>query len=370
MRASAAAVAAGTSDAARVAGRPLNPVVEFRTENWRPGASSTLPLDVWAVVSQPVEFGGKREIRRSIAGAERDRAAATLSLVDRQIALRVTTLYFQALRAKAALSTLAASRSGLSTLVDTMQQRVDEGYVAESDLLRFQAEAARLDIDIARARLELARNLDALTAVLGAPTRVDAAQLVTPEAIAVPDASRDAIAAAVQRHPEVVAASAHIARAEQTLAFERARRLPDPVFTTGFKQTMGMGTIVAAVTTSLPLFDRNDTARASALGELRAATAERDAARTRLTAETTTLLETAQALAERSRHARAELLEPSEGVRAAAHVAFEEGAADVLRVIDAERVYADVSRVALDLQLEAASAAVEARIALGEDPLP
>lgn len=369
-RVGAASIAAATSEAARVAGRPLNPIVEFRMENWRPAASTSLPLDVWAVVSQPLELGGKRGIRRAIAGAERDAAAASLSATDRQLAIRVTTLYFQALRARAALSTLSASRDGLSTLVNTMHRRVDEGYVAESDLLRFQTEAARLDIDIARARLELARSVDTLTAILAMPARLTAAQLVLPESVAAPDVSQRAIAAAVERHPEMVAASARIARAEQTLAFERARRLPDPAVTTGFKQTMGVGTIVAAVTTSLPLFDRNDTARASAIGEVRAATAERDAARTRLTAETTTLVEMAHALADRSSRARAELLEPSEGVRAAARVAFDEGAVDVLKVIDAERVYADVSRIALDLHLEATSAAIEARIALGEDPLP
>jgi outer membrane protein, heavy metal efflux system len=369
-RAGAAAVAEGTSEAARVAGRPLNPVVEFRTENWRPGASTSLPLDVWVVVSQPVELGGKREIRRAIAAAERDSAAASLSLVDRQLAMRVTTLYFQALRARATVSTLTAAGEGFAILVDTMRQRADEGYAAESDLLRFRAEAARVEIDIARAQLELARSLDELTAVVGLPARIVAAQLVVPESIAPPEVSGSAISAAIDGHPEVTAATARITRAEQSMALEHARRIPDPAVTTGFKQTMGIGTIVAAVTTSLPLFDRNNTARANAVGELRAAAAERDAARTRLTSATTTLLETARALAERSRRARVELLEPSEGVRAAAHTAFEEGAADVLKVIDAERVYADVNRIALDLQLEATSTAIAARIALGEEPLP
>jgi hypothetical protein len=43
---------------------------------------------------------------------------------------------------------------------------------------------------------------------------------------------------------------------------------------------------------------------------------------------------------------------------------------DVLKLIDAERVYGELRRVALDLQLEAIGSAIEARIALGEDPLP
>jgi cobalt-zinc-cadmium efflux system outer membrane protein len=369
-RASAAAISAAAAETARVAGRPLNPLFEFRTENWTPSSSTSLPLDVWAVVSQPIELGGKRALRRAIAAADHDRAEAALSLVDRDLAMRVTTLYFQALRARATLSTAASSRDGLSTLVDTMRQRLDEGYVAESDLLRFRAEAARLDIDVARAQLELLRNLDALAAILGMTTRFAAEQLVVPASISPPAAGGDAIAAAIERHPEVLAASARIARADRTVALERARRLPDPAVTTGFKQTLGIGTIVAAITTSIPLFDRNDASRATAVGELRAATAERNAARMRLTSEASTLVNTARALADRSRRAQAELLAPSEGVRTAARVAFEEGAVDVLKLIDAERVYADVNRIVLDLQLEATSAAIEARIALGEEPLP
>jgi hypothetical protein len=98
-----------------------------------------------------------------------------------------------------------------------------------------------------------------------------------------------------------------------------------------------MGTLLAAVTASVPLFDRNDTARAAALVGVRAATAERDAVRTRLSAEASTLMATAQALADRSSRTRAELLQPSEGVRAAARIAFAEGAVDVLKVIDAVR---------------------------------
>ena len=41
-----------------------------------------------------------------------------------------------------------------------------------------------------------------------------------------------------------------------------------------------------------------------------------------------------------------------------------------LKLIDAERVYGEVLRAALDLRLEAIASAIEARIALGEEPLP
>lgn len=366
----AAAVASGASDAARLAGRLPNPLLDIRTENWSPSAASALPLDVWATISQPFELGGKRDIRRGLAAAERDSAAAGLVLVDRQLALHTTQLYFQALRARGLLVNLAANRDGVATLVETMRHRVTEGYVAESDLLRFEAEAARLDIDIARATLDLARSLDALTAVAGAERRIEAGQLAIPDQLPVPAADSTAIAAAIARHPEMTAASARLVHAEQTAALERARRLPDPSFTTGYKRTLGVSTVVAAMTATVPLFDRNGAARAVAAGNVRAVSAERDAVRARLTSEATSLTRAATTLAERAARADQDLLQPAGIVREAARAAFREGSVDVLKLIDAERVYGEVLRAALDLRLEAIASAIEARIALGEEPLP
>src|SRR5690349_12141758 len=57
------AVAAGAADAARVAGRPLNPLLDIRSENWTPSSAARLPLDVWVTITQPLELGGKRGLR-------------------------------------------------------------------------------------------------------------------------------------------------------------------------------------------------------------------------------------------------------------------------------------------------------------------
>ena len=57
-------------------------------------------------------------------------------------------------------------------------------------------------------------------------------------------------------------------------------------------------------------------------------------------------------------------------MRNAALAAFREGTTDVLKLIDAERVYADVRRAALELRLDALAATLEARFAMGEEMLP
>jgi outer membrane protein TolC len=62
-----------------------------------------------------------------------------------------------------------------------------------------------------------------------------------------------------------------------------------------------------------------------------------------------------------------DLLKPAELVRTAARSAFREGATDILVLVDAERVYVDARREAVQLKLDAIAAAIEARLLLGEE---
>jgi outer membrane protein TolC len=109
---------------------------------------------------------------------------------------------------------------------------------------------------------------------------------------------------------------------------------------------------------------------ARASGEATAAVAERDLTARRLTAEATALIAAAQTLGARADRADLELLQPAGAARKAALATFREGTIDVLKLIDAERMYADVRRAALELRLEALAATLEARLALGEDAIP
>ena len=67
---------------------------------------------------------------------------------------------------------------------------------------------------------------------------------------------------------------------------------------------------------------------------------------------------------------RRDLLGPAEGVRNAAQAMFREGATDVLKLVDAERIYADVRREALALAIDAYVAAIEARFAVAQEDIP
>jgi cobalt-zinc-cadmium efflux system outer membrane protein len=370
-RRAASIAAEGARDAVRFAGRLPNPTFELRTENWsrshRPAAPA---VDVFAVATQPVELAGKRAIRRQLAASESEIASQALGSLDRHLALETVRAYIGALKARAFVETLSANREGLATLVASVGRRVQEGYSPEADLLKFRTELARIDGDIARARLEMERSLTALTVRIGGTTPIQASQLVDSTPLQPPIVTSAALAASIAHHPDIAAATASLERARQLTAYERARRLPEPLVTGGYKRTGGVDTLVFGVSILVPLFDRHDASIAQALARERAAAAERDALVYQLSNDAAALIRAAHTLTDRALRAPTELLAPAEEVRRAARAAFREGAADVLKLIDAERVYADVHRGAIELRLDALLTSIEARFALGEEAIP
>jgi len=353
----------GTRAARLRAGRPLNPLVELRSENWPSRAPGGLPLDVFATVTQVVELGGKRGARRGVAEAGVNSAAVTESLIWREIAQAVTTDYLTALRARDQARALATHAESLAEATRVMGRRVAVGSAPEAELLKLRTEEARAVVDRTRAELAAARALATLGAALGTDVTADALQRP-----AVPAVPADAALAA--SHPELVAAATAIDSARATLALERARGVPDVAVNAGVKRTSGFNTGVAAVTVPIPLFDRNGVARALADGQVRAAEQERAATERRLRGALAASRAAATTLTGRAAEAHQQLVDPARGARDAARAAFAAGAMDVLRLLDAERVFIDAALVTLELEIDAVAAVIDARLAAGEEPLP
>lgn len=370
LRSGAAALADGAKLASTLAGRPINPSIDVRVENLTPQGPSLIQRDIFAVVSQPIELGGKRGLRRDLATADSDVSTLVLHSIERQIALDTVRAYMRALRAREALATLGRQQEGVATLVSTMRRRVEEGYAAESDLLRFETESSRLAVERTRTRIELTRALQELSTLVGDTLPPDPEQLVTPEPLDVPTLSDADLLAAIEHRPDVQLTAVRLQRARVAADLEHQRRLPDPAVSAGYKRTSGIDTAVAAVTVAVPLFDRNAQAIASSRAAVRSVESDLDAVRRRAVAEARAAIDTAQALTRSAASVTHDLLTPAEGVRNAAQAMFREGATDVLKLVDAERVYADVRREALTLAADAYIAAIEARFATAQEQIP
>lgn len=361
----AAAVARGEAarSASDQAGRFLNPLVELRSENWASGApDGALPLDVFATVLQTVELGGKRGARRAVAAAGVASADANAALVWRDLARAIAGDYLAALRARDHARARADFADQMAEAARVMARRVEVGSAPEAEVLKLRTEETRAAVERTRAELAAARAVANLAAALA--TDVPAAALTMPGR---PPVAEGAALAAT--HPELRLAESLVAQTRAVAEVERARSRPDLGVNAGFKRTAGFNTGVAALTLPIPLFDRNGVARALADGQRAAAEHELTATRQRLTTLLTAAREAAATLARRAADLDATLVTPARGARDAARAAFAAGALDVLRLVDAERLYVDAATAALDLEIDAVAAAIEARLAAGEDPL-
>ncbi len=367
--AAAAARAQGAEGAAETAGRPSNPALELRTENWLPHGGGPLP-DHFAVLSMPLPLSRRLGVARSLAASEATVASEDERHVRQRVAVDVAERFVSVLATRGLVAALQEQRAGLEEARRILHRRVLEGVVPGSDVAKVEAELGRLDLTTARAQLALHAEATRLGLALGTTDQISPATLVEPQPPRLPEAALDdALADALGRRADVAAARAQLLRAQQALALERARGIPDVVVAGGWKRTERSHTGVVGLSIPLPLSDRNESAIARATGEVEAAAREVAAVEAAARAEIASSLREARALIGRVGGADAMLVDPAEVVRRAARAALREGSGDVLRLVDAERVATEARREALELRLAAVLAAVRARVALGEEPI-
>jgi outer membrane protein, heavy metal efflux system len=361
------------------AGRIPNPFTEVRVENWAAGSvegvgsNGTLPLDIFATITQTIELGAKRGARQGVAAAVTSGARVALWSTERELDADVARRFLAVLRERERWHTLSEQTADLGELVRVLERRVAEGLTAEADLRKLQTERVRIDTDAMLARMRADRGLAVLSALVGwsAAPALDA--LVRPTvavpALASPDLDAT-VAASLAGRPDVRLAAARVEGSRQSLRFEQSRGVPDLSITGGLKRTSGYDTGVAAVFVPLPLFERNKAAVVVAQGNVAAAELELAQVERLAAGEARSALVAARELAERSARVPAELIDPAAVVRTAARSAFQSGAGDVLRLVDAERVYAEARMTVGDLSIDALLAAIDARLALAEDVAP
>lgn len=363
--------AEGADRAADVAGGLADPTVDLAVENWRPWASdfdASTELDVFAVAVQPLDLF-TRSGRKAEARGAGNEAAAEQVRARQQVLLETVGRYLEVLRGRDLEEALTAQAENLASMVAAMERRVAEGYAAEADLLRFRAEAARAENLRTRATIQRDLAEAALGVLVGRP--VAALALESPALPPPPPGDPATLGETALAHrPDVLAARARASRARGAQSLEDGRRWPDLALAGGYKRTAGYNTAVVGVQASLPVFQRNRRARALAEADARAADLELAATLDRARAEAAVLVRAARSLQARLLRLDEDLVRPAEDARRSAVAAFAEGAVDVLRVVDAERIHAEARREALDLTVEAFLTSCRARLAAGLEALP
>jgi outer membrane protein, heavy metal efflux system len=348
-----------------------NPQLSVQSENFA-GTNSfnrISPVQNTVSLSEVIEIGGKRHSRIAAgqAGLEASRAAYLLSKTDFAHDLAIS--YAAAEAAQTRVDLVAEELKRAQEDLRVAHALVDSGR--ESDLRALQAQAA---VSSARADLEEARAnaieaLIRISSLVGAPepyTGIGPSLLQLASTLQVPsaDPSRPA--------PTVVSAEAELEAAARRVDVERKRAISDLTLSLGERRLPGedANALVAGMSVSLPLFDRNRGAVAARLAEFSAADARLNAARLEAGANWRAATSQARAAANR--------LQASEETEATAReayrlsrIGYDAGRTPLIELLATRRGLIDAQLRSLDarvarIQAEATLARLAGRIPFGE----
>lgn len=355
-----------------------NPVLEVEQTGGALGISKG-EVERRAEISVPIEYGGKRGRRIDVAHAEVQLIEAVLADRERRLAAEVRRLYSEAIAA-----TRELSFTNELTQIDTAIGTVLQIRVREGDAPPLEESLLRVEIDRLRSRRAMlegrrrAAELQLLTVVgLPADERIPLADSYG-EGASVP-AVDDAVRLALQRRPDLRAADLNIAAAEAGLRLANAQALPEITVFGGYARGRGgfadtpVGPLVdedqlinAGVGITLPIFNRNQGAKAEAAAGIE------QAKRLRELTELQIRMEVESAVA-RYRAAEAAIEVFRQGVieRSAQNVrtmraAYEAGAFTISEFLAERRRFVDAQRELTEAMTERAIALIDLQAAVAE----
>lgn len=239
-----------------------------------------------AEILQPLSLSGEGRQAHRTARAEIGAAEAALRRVRLETAAEVRRAYVEA-AAQARLTALSIDGSDLARrLREAVARKHDLGEAALLDVRLARMAEADAAVHVLEARGEVVEALRELAAILRGPVQASA---LIDDVLAVVPAPDEA--GEPRLRADVLAARAAVEAAEAQLAWQRAATIP-PVGVGAFvEREDGVLAAGPALSLTLPIFDRNQVGRASALGELALAEAEARAVEARAETERITAAE-------------------------------------------------------------------------------
>ncbi|MCM2264422.1 MAG: TolC family protein [Desulfuromonadales bacterium] len=355
---------------AQLAGRLSNPELTVSLENVAGDGSyqDTDAAELTIELSQPLELGGKRRLRREAAELDRQLAASEQQRAQTDVRAVTRQRYVEVLAAQEAL-TLAREQADLAEKsLHAAEERINAGKAPLIDRLRLQGEASLARLAAARAERTLVTTRQALAASWGASQpdfdRVAGDLATLPAA---PDPGDVDIT--LEQSPEAISRRIAAELRGNQLAQAKARRIPDPSLTVGWRQfeESNEDALLFGISFPLPLFNQGQHEVAAASRRLHGAKARELSTRNQARS---TLRSARQALADA--RAEAEVLgsqvvpAAAEGF-AAAEFGYRAGKFGLLELLDAQRALFDARQRQLAARTACHLAAIELQRLQGSD---
>jgi len=316
-------------------------------------------------VEQPLEWTGKRQARQEAADAGVGGANAALEETRLALTADVKVAFYQLLYAQRDAELAAQNVTTVEEVLRTVKARVAAGEATSFDTMKAGVEVQKAQKEWSRAQhaLLVARTkLNTLTA--GALGKQFAIQGDFYALRAGTDVDRLA-ADALDRHPTVRRLSKLVEQAGHTVQYERASRLPNVTVLGSYHREAGDESLTAGLSVPLPLWYRRQGEIETALGMQYRAEAERQRMRNELEQAITQHAQEVRTAQDQLRVFETGLLKQAEQTLTVARTSFRQGAASLLDVLDAQRVYRQTLLEYAQARADLAIAVVRLERALG-----
>lgn len=340
---------------ARQAGFRPNPELSFEVENFAgtgelKGMRST---ETTLAVNHRLDWGGRRPARIEAARTEIELQRLQLAISRADLAQNVRQAFARAVAAGEKMAQADETVERARELARVAGILVEAGRDPPLRALRARSALAQALAEQEAARAEELASRTTLASLLGSGTPVGS--------VAGPSIDLKPSPVNLDRSLEVRLADAQIAAAEAMLRVQLAERRIDPAVGIGVRHVRETGDVglVAGASMPLRLFDRNQGNVAAARSAVAAARARRAGTVASVTARGRNAIATVEA-AERRVAAleRAAVPEAAEALRLT-QIAYGEGRASLLELIDAQDAYASARTSLTEARLALALATAE-----------
>jgi cobalt-zinc-cadmium efflux system outer membrane protein len=324
--------------------------------------------EVTSSLSYPIELADKRRLRTEAADASVLLAEAQLADVLRQRLTDLKRAFYDVLLARAARDHALDTRRTFDTLVDFNRVRLEEGAVAEGDLLKVRLERSKHDTAVSQAELALRQAGIRLLDLLGESDFSTAGTVVGALDVRAEVPHVEALKAeALRERPSVLAAQHSVTVATRRVSLEQARATVDVSPFVGYRRVGENNTVLFGISIPLPIHDRNQGAIARAIAEEKTAQAELTLHRTRVLAEVESAWHAWQTARSQAGAFERELLRQADESHAIALQAYQEGALGLVEYLEAQRTLATLRHEYARTLFDAHTALVSLEHAVGRD---
>ncbi len=347
-----------------------NPAITLSAENLKlSGPTSAGELyEVTSSLSYPIELGDKRRLRTEAADASIGLAEAQFADVLRQRLAGLKRAFHDVLLARAVRDHALETRQTFDTLVDLNRVRLEEGAVAEGEVLKVRLERGKHDMALAQTGLGLRQAGIKLLDLLGESDFSTAGEVVgTLDVVATVPELETLRATALRERPSLQAAQHSVTVAARRVALERGRATVDVAPFVGLRRVGENNTVLFGISIPLPLHDRNQGAIARAIAEERTAEAELVLHRNQVLAEVESAWHAWQTARNQAGGFERELLRQAEESHAIALHAYQEGVLGLVEYLEAQRTLATVRHEYARSLFDAQAALLSLEQAVGRD---